>query len=168
MLYVQISLLEKRRGAHLTTGQHFSSGSTTKNLQTSKSKFNELNALIWCTWPCLQRKTKQSSCFPREVDVVLRYLKEQCGAKHIGVVGFCWGGVATHYIALQYQEIKAGVSVYGNVLLHLYEHAVCNPSNCIYINLTQVSLESGKTGLTSRVQPSSYLLKMMQSYLLIR
>lgn len=62
-------------------------------------------------------KTKQSSCFPREVDVVLRYLKEQCGAKHIGVVGFCWGGVATHYIALQYQEIKAGVSVYGNVLV---------------------------------------------------
>lgn len=63
------------------------------------------------------RKTKQSSCFPREVDVVLRYLKEQCGAKHIGVVGFCWGGVATHYIALQYQEIKAGVSVYGNVFV---------------------------------------------------
>lgn len=49
------------------------------------------------------------------MDVVLKYLKEQCGANEIGVVGFCWGGVATHYIALQYQEIKAGVSVYGIV-----------------------------------------------------
>lgn len=53
---------------------------------------------------------------PREVDVVLKYLKEQSGAKRIGVVGFCWGGVATHYIALQYTEVKAGVSVYGNFL----------------------------------------------------
>lgn len=49
----------------------------------------------------------------REVDVVLKYLKEQCGAKRIGTVGFCWGGVATHYLALLYPEIKAGVSVYG-------------------------------------------------------
>ena len=52
--------------------------------------------------------------FLREVDAVLRFLKQQCGAKHIGAVGFCWGGVATHYLALQYHpEIKAGVSVYG-------------------------------------------------------
>lgn len=49
----------------------------------------------------------------REMDAVLRYLKEQCGVKHIGTVGFCWGGAATHYIALQYPEVKAGVSVYG-------------------------------------------------------
>ncbi|KAF0028170.1 hypothetical protein F2P81_019257 [Scophthalmus maximus] len=48
-----------------------------------------------------------------EVDAVLRFLKEQYGAKHIGVVGFCWGGIATHYLALQYPELKAGVSVYG-------------------------------------------------------
>ncbi|KAK9527831.1 hypothetical protein VZT92_014356 [Zoarces viviparus] len=51
----------------------------------------------------------------KEVDAVLRFLKEQCGAKHIGAVGFCWGGVATHYLALQYPEVKAGVSVYGIV-----------------------------------------------------
>lgn len=44
---------------------------------------------------------------------MLRFLKEQCGAKRIGAVGFCWGGVATHYLALKYPEIKAGVSVYG-------------------------------------------------------
>lgn len=49
----------------------------------------------------------------REVDAVLKFLKEQCGAKRIGAVGFCWGGVATHYLALKYPEIKAGVSVYG-------------------------------------------------------
>lgn len=52
----------------------------------------------------------------REVDVVLKFLKEQCGAKRIGTVGFCWGGVATHYLSLQYPELKAGVSVYGKLL----------------------------------------------------
>ncbi|KAM6977294.1 carboxymethylenebutenolidase homolog [Aplochiton taeniatus] len=51
----------------------------------------------------------------KEVDAVLRFLKSQCGVKKVGTVGFCWGGVATHYMALQYQEIKAGVSVYGIV-----------------------------------------------------
>ncbi|KAM9333535.1 carboxymethylenebutenolidase homolog isoform 2-T2 [Pholidichthys leucotaenia] len=55
---------------------------------------------------------KKATNINKEVDAVLRYLKEQCGAKHIGVVGFCWGGVATHHIALQYPEIKAGVCVY--------------------------------------------------------
>lgn len=49
----------------------------------------------------------------REVDVVLTFLKEKCGSKHIGAVGFCWGGVVTHYLALLYPGIKAGVSVYG-------------------------------------------------------
>lgn len=61
---------------------------------------------------------------PREVDVVLKYLKEQLGAKRIGVVGFCWGGVATHYIALQYPEVKAGVSVYGNTHLSIILYKV--------------------------------------------
>ncbi|XP_042254822.1 carboxymethylenebutenolidase homolog [Thunnus maccoyii] len=56
---------------------------------------------------------KKPTNINKEVDVVLRFLKEQCGAKHIGAVGFCWGGVATHYLALQYPEVKAGVSVYG-------------------------------------------------------
>lgn len=69
----------------------------------------------------------------REIDAVLRFLKEQCGAKHIGAVGFCWGGVATHYLALKYPEIKAGVSVYGVsvsfykadvIILSIYDNSV--------------------------------------------
>ncbi|XP_039982354.1 LOW QUALITY PROTEIN: carboxymethylenebutenolidase homolog [Xiphias gladius] len=56
---------------------------------------------------------KKPTNMNKEVDVVLRFLREQCGAQHIGALGFCWGGVATHYLALQYPEIKAGVSVYG-------------------------------------------------------
>lgn len=55
----------------------------------------------------------------REVDAVLRFLKDQFGAKHIGAVGFCWGGIAVHYLALQYPEFKAGVSVYGKVTVIL-------------------------------------------------
>ncbi|KAK2886411.1 carboxymethylenebutenolidase homolog [Channa argus] len=58
---------------------------------------------------------KKPTNINKEVDAVLKYLKEQCGVKHTGSVGFCWGGVATHYLALQYPDIKAGVSVYGIV-----------------------------------------------------
>uniref|UniRef100_A0A3Q3J994 Carboxymethylenebutenolidase homolog n=1 Tax=Monopterus albus TaxID=43700 RepID=A0A3Q3J994_MONAL len=63
---------------------------------------------------------KKPTNINKEVDVVLRYLKEQCGAKHIGAVGFCWGGAATHYLALQYPEVKAGVSFYGKSLEEIY------------------------------------------------
>lgn len=44
---------------------------------------------------------------------MLRFLKQKCGVKHIGVAGFCWEGVATHYIALQYPNVKAVVSFCG-------------------------------------------------------
>ncbi|XP_059182637.1 carboxymethylenebutenolidase homolog [Centropristis striata] len=60
---------------------------------------------------------KKATNINKEMDAVLRFLKEQCGAKHIGVVGFCWGGVATHYLSLHYPELKAGVSVYGVIRL---------------------------------------------------
>uniref|UniRef100_A0A3Q4G0T6 Carboxymethylenebutenolidase homolog n=1 Tax=Neolamprologus brichardi TaxID=32507 RepID=A0A3Q4G0T6_NEOBR len=59
---------------------------------------------------------KKPTAINKEVDAVLKFLKNQCGAKHVGVVGFCWGGVATHYLALLYPEIKAGVSVYGIIM----------------------------------------------------
>ncbi|XP_051910413.1 carboxymethylenebutenolidase homolog [Hippocampus zosterae] len=59
------------------------------------------------------RKDKKPTDINKEVDLVLRFLKEQCGAKHIGVVGFCWGGIATHYLVLHNLEVKAGVSFYG-------------------------------------------------------
>ena len=52
----------------------------------------------------------------REVDATLRFLKEQCHAKRIGTLGMNWGGVASHLMALQYPEVKASVSVYGNVI----------------------------------------------------
>uniref|UniRef100_A0A8C4RUX0 Carboxymethylenebutenolidase homolog n=1 Tax=Erpetoichthys calabaricus TaxID=27687 RepID=A0A8C4RUX0_ERPCA len=51
----------------------------------------------------------------REVDVVLKFLKDHCNAKRIAIIGFCWGGVATHHLILQYPELKAGVSHYGIV-----------------------------------------------------
>ncbi|XP_056440297.1 carboxymethylenebutenolidase homolog isoform X1 [Gadus chalcogrammus] len=65
------------------------------------SKFQE-----WC-------EDKKPTVINREVEAVLRFLKEQCGVRLIGSVGFCWGGVAVHHLALNYPHITAGVSVYG-------------------------------------------------------
>lgn len=31
---------------------------------------------------------------------------QMCGVKHIGVVRFCWGGIATYYTALNTQKSK--------------------------------------------------------------
>ncbi|KAK7940354.1 hypothetical protein WMY93_003680 [Mugilogobius chulae] len=58
---------------------------------------------------------KKPANIKKEMDATIKFLKNKCGAKSIGVVGFCWGGVATHYAALQYPEIKAGVSLYGAI-----------------------------------------------------
>ncbi|KAK2521371.1 carboxymethylenebutenolidase-like protein [Columba livia] len=48
-----------------------------------------------------------------EVAVVLKYLREQCGAKEIGVIGFCWGGAAVQHLMLKNPHMKTGVSLYG-------------------------------------------------------
>lgn len=50
----------------------------------------------------------------RETDAVLKYLKEQYGAKKIGVVGFSWGGMAVHHLMLTNPELQTGVSFYGS------------------------------------------------------
>uniref|UniRef100_A0ABM5GAA0 Carboxymethylenebutenolidase homolog n=1 Tax=Pogona vitticeps TaxID=103695 RepID=A0ABM5GAA0_9SAUR len=62
-------------------------------------------------------KTRDAKNVDKETDVVLKYLKEQCNAKKIGVVGFCWGGAAVHHLMLKYSEFKTGVSVYGAIKL---------------------------------------------------
>lgn len=56
---------------------------------------------------------KKPTNINKEVDAVLKYLREQCGARRLASVGFCWGGVAVHHLALEYPDIQAGVSVYG-------------------------------------------------------
>ncbi|KAJ0022978.1 hypothetical protein NQD34_015112 [Periophthalmus magnuspinnatus] len=87
---------------------------------------------------------KKATNIKREVDATIEFLKTKCGAKHIGVVGFCWGGVATHYISLQYPEIKAAVSVYGVVRMMEDKYDLKSPTLFIfgekddYIPLDQV------------------------------
>lgn len=48
----------------------------------------------------------------------MRYLKQECHAQKIGIVGFCWGGVVVHHVMLTYPEVRAGVSVYGKCPVH--------------------------------------------------
>ncbi|NXF68010.1 CMBL Carboxymethylenebutenolidase, partial [Ciccaba nigrolineata] len=58
-------------------------------------------------------KTRDARKINKEAVAVLKYLKERCGAKKLGVVGFCWGGIAVHHLMMTYAEFKAGVSLYG-------------------------------------------------------
>ncbi|KAL4635153.1 Carboxymethylenebutenolidase-like [Arapaima gigas] len=66
-------------------------------------------------WSTFQKwlEDKKATNINKEVDAVLKYLSQKCGAKRIVAVGFCWGGVATHHLGLHYPQIKACVSVYG-------------------------------------------------------
>ncbi|TRY83852.1 hypothetical protein DNTS_006197 [Danionella cerebrum] len=98
---------------------------------------------------------KKPTNVKKEVDVVLKYLKDRCGVQQVGVVGFCWGGVATHHIALQYEEIKAGVSVYGIVREREDRFDLKSPTLFIFaekdavIPLYQVTVLEGRLKETS-------------------
>ncbi|XP_012373435.1 carboxymethylenebutenolidase homolog isoform X2 [Dasypus novemcinctus] len=85
-----------------------------------------------------------------EIDAVLKYLKQQCHAQKVGVVGFCWGGVAVHHVMTKYSEFRAGVSVYGIVKDFEDIYSLKNPTLFIFaendavISLEQVSLLTQK------------------------
>ncbi|KAJ6661435.1 hypothetical protein lerEdw1_015064 [Lerista edwardsae] len=68
----------------------------------------------------------------REAEVVLKYLKEKCGAKKIGVIGFCWGGAAVHHLMLTNSEFKAGVSIYGVIKFFEDSCNLLNPTFFIF------------------------------------
>ncbi|NXG35114.1 CMBL Carboxymethylenebutenolidase, partial [Dromaius novaehollandiae] len=69
----------------------------------------------------------------READVVLKYLKEQCGAKKIGIVGFSWGGMAVHHLMLKNPQLNAGVSLYGRIIRDSEErYNLLNPTFFIF------------------------------------
>uniref|UniRef100_A0A8C5M659 Carboxymethylenebutenolidase homolog n=1 Tax=Leptobrachium leishanense TaxID=445787 RepID=A0A8C5M659_9ANUR len=68
----------------------------------------------------------------KEVDAVLKYLKEECQAKKIGIIGFCWGGIVTHYLMLKYPELKAGVAFYGLVREDVDKYNLLNPTLFIF------------------------------------
>lgn len=99
-------------------------------------------------WSTFQQwlEDKKPTNINKEVDAVLRFLKSQCGAQRIGAVGFCWGGVATHYLALQYPEVRAGVSVYGIIREREDRYELKSPTLFIFgekddvIPLDQVSV----------------------------
>ncbi|XP_048224068.1 carboxymethylenebutenolidase homolog [Perognathus longimembris pacificus] len=90
-------------------------------------------------------KTKNARKINREFDAALKYLKEQCHAQKVGVVGFCWGGVAVHHIMATYPDVRAGVSLYGIVKDSEDVYSLKNPTLFIFaekdavIPLEQVS-----------------------------
>ncbi|XP_032271233.1 carboxymethylenebutenolidase homolog [Phoca vitulina] len=103
----------------------------------------------WSTFP-EWLKTRDARKIDKEVDAVLKYLKQQCHAQKIGAVGFCWGGVAVHHVMMKYPEFRAGVSVYGIVKDSEDVHSLKNPTLFIFaendavIPLEQVSLLTQK------------------------
>ncbi|XDA85007.1 hypothetical protein R6Z07F_014794 [Ovis aries] len=103
----------------------------------------------WSTFP-EWLKTRNARKIDKEFDAVLKYLKQQCQAKRIGVVGFCWGGIAVHHLMLKYPELRAGVSVYGIIKDAEDVYSLKNPTLFIFaendavIPLEQVSLLTQK------------------------
>ncbi|XP_004698176.1 carboxymethylenebutenolidase homolog [Echinops telfairi] len=95
-------------------------------------------------------KTRDARKVDKEMDAVLRYLKKQCGAQRIGLVGFCWGGVAVHHLMATRPDFRAGVSVYGLVKDAEDVYSLKNPTLFIFaendavISLEQVSLLTRK------------------------
>ncbi|XP_031439524.2 carboxymethylenebutenolidase homolog [Clupea harengus] len=81
---------------------------------------------------------KKPTNINKEVDAVLKYLREQCGASRLASVGFCWGGVATHHLALQYPDIKAGVSVYGIIREREDRYQLKSPTLFIFAEKDEV------------------------------
>uniref|UniRef100_A0A8C6RMC1 Carboxymethylenebutenolidase homolog n=1 Tax=Nannospalax galili TaxID=1026970 RepID=A0A8C6RMC1_NANGA len=91
------------------------------------------------------------STFPEQVDAVLRYLKRQCHAQKIGIVGFCWGGIAVHHVMTTYPEVKAGVSVYGIIKESEDVYNLKNPTLFIFAeNDAVIPLESQSHGFVHR------------------
>ncbi|KAM8966484.1 carboxymethylenebutenolidase homolog [Pelodytes ibericus] len=83
-------------------------------------------------------KSRQATKVDKETDVVLKYLKEQCHIKKIGVIGFCWGGTVTHHLMLKYPEIKAGVSCYGIIRDADDRYSLQNPTLFIFAELDTI------------------------------
>ncbi|XP_038301425.1 carboxymethylenebutenolidase homolog isoform X3 [Vulpes vulpes] len=98
----------------------------------------------WSTFP-EWLKTRDARKIDKEVDAVLKYLKQQCHAQKIGIVGFCWGGVAVHHVMMKYPEFRAGVSVYGIIKDSEDVHSLKNPTLFIFAeNDAVIPLEQGK------------------------
>ncbi|RXM27523.1 Carboxymethylenebutenolidase-like [Acipenser ruthenus] len=89
-----------------------------------------------------------------EADVVLKYLKEQCNVTKIAVIGFCWGGVATHHLILHYPELKAGVSVYGIIRDSEHRYNLHSPTLFIFGENDSVIPLDQVTTLQKKLQES--------------
>ncbi|NXK36905.1 CMBL Carboxymethylenebutenolidase, partial [Piprites chloris] len=71
----------------------------------------------WAPPSISYRQFTRFKCQLQEADAALKYLKEQCGAKKLGIIGFCWGGVSVRHLMMTHWELKVGVSLYyGSVI----------------------------------------------------
>ncbi|KAM3840311.1 carboxymethylenebutenolidase homolog [Vipera latastei] len=110
-------------------------------------------------------KTRDPKNIDKELDVVLRYLKEECYVSRIGVIGFCWGGSAVHHLMLNYCIFTAGVSLYGSVKLMEDNFNLKNPTFFIvaekdeyvpldqYIQLTKKLKKECKVDFEVKIYP---------------
>ncbi|XP_046879827.1 carboxymethylenebutenolidase homolog [Hypomesus transpacificus] len=118
-------------------------------------------------WSTFQQwlEDRKPTNIKKEVDAVLRFLKDQCGAKQIGAVGFCWGGVAVHYLSLQYPELKAVVSLYGIIREREDRYELKSPTLFIFAENDAVIPLDQVSALEKSLQekcPVDYQVKMFQ------
>ncbi|XP_042664549.1 carboxymethylenebutenolidase homolog [Centrocercus urophasianus] len=83
-------------------------------------------------------KFRDPSKIDKEVDVVMKYLKKHCDAKSIGVVGFCWGGIAVQHLMLKNPHLRTGVSLYGVIKLFDDKSSFLHPTLFIFAEKDEV------------------------------
>uniref|UniRef100_A0A8C3LU29 Carboxymethylenebutenolidase homolog n=1 Tax=Chrysolophus pictus TaxID=9089 RepID=A0A8C3LU29_CHRPC len=83
-------------------------------------------------------KSRDAGKIDKEVDVVMKYLKEHCGAKNIGVIGFCWGGAAVQHLMLKNPHLKTGVSLYGVIKFFDDKSSLLHPTFFIFAEKDEI------------------------------
>lgn len=82
----------------------------------------------------------------READAVLNYLREQCGAKKLGVIGFWVGGVDVGHLMITHLELKAGASLHGRQIQecptsrYTCISVLCRLNTCCSISFTDEAI----------------------------
>uniref|UniRef100_A0A8D0C9Y4 Carboxymethylenebutenolidase homolog n=1 Tax=Salvator merianae TaxID=96440 RepID=A0A8D0C9Y4_SALMN len=77
-------------------------------------------------------KEREPTKVDKTAEVIMKYLRKQCNAEKIGIVGFSWGGMAVHHLMLKNPDFIAGVSLCGIIRNSKDRYDLLNPTFFIF------------------------------------